>query len=193
MNMTIRLLIPRLVLALFLYVPAPGVAQSADPVAPGDRVRVRWSMHDGSPYYLPIPRSATMEVVSVDERRLIGTNGRQSYTIYRTAIQDVERRIGTKPASAPAVVIGSASGFAAGFLAGALKGALDPTVNGTGSVSNQGLTVGVLIGAPLGALVAYVRSRSQGIYEDAPFAEVDPSVTVAPSGGVGLSLRIPTR
>jgi len=49
------------------------------------------------------------------------------------------------------------------------------------------------LGAPLGALVVYVASRSRGIYESVPLAQVRPKLVVSPTGRLGASLRIATR
>ena len=108
-----------------------------------------------------------------------------------SSVQALERRIGTKPASAPAMVKGSALGFLAGFTAGVLKAKADRTV-ASDEVVDSGVVGGVLLGAPFGAFIAYLTSRRRGIYEKVPFNRMNVDFAVAGSGRMGLSLALPT-
>lgn len=188
-----RYLIPRLFLPLILSVPTVASAQATAALSPGDRIRVRWDDGSWSPYSLAPLRSATLDLVFLDETLLVGRRGERLVLINAQSIRSMQRRIGTRPASAPAMVIGSGAGFAAAFLAGAFKAAVDPSVNDTGGVVNAGLSAGVLIGAPLGALVAWLNALSHPIYEDIGIAHLTPGVAMEPSGAVGVSLAISTR
>jgi len=149
----------------FLVVPAaPGLlgAQARGPLRPGDEIRVSW--YDGGwgtqvGAYSAV-RSQTLDFVALDQSQLVGTSRERLYIIQTSSLRDVRRRIGTKPAAAPAMVAGSAAGFAAAFVIGALSS------RDGGDAVNAGLSAGVLIGAPVGALVAWMSSRSRPIYED---------------------------
>ena len=185
-----RYLIPRLVLVLLPWTPGTASAQSTAPLSAGDRVRVTWDYAPGGSYPFMMRRSTTLDLVRLSEGQLVGRRGGHLVIIHARSIRSLERRIGTKPATASAMVMGSAAGFAVGFLAGAFKASVDPSVDG---VVDSGISSGVLLGAPLGALLAWINSRSRGIYEDVGLHGVRPVVAMAPSGGVGLSLAISAR
>ncbi|MSR19899.1 MAG: hypothetical protein EXR91_02835 [Gemmatimonadetes bacterium] len=152
----------RLALALLAFAPSPAVAQSTVALAPGDDVRVAWFEQSPTFTAFRVVRIESFDVVRSDENQLLGRRGQKVFLIDPGALRTVQRRIGTKPVSAPEVVLGSGAGFALGFLVGALGA----SANGSGDVANAGLSSGVLLGAPLGAFVAWVASRSRGIYED---------------------------
>lgn len=169
----------------------PAFAQSAG-LRAGDEVRVSWWDGYVSSYAYQMPRTTTAEVLDVSGDALMLRRGDRVFTVRASELRSVQLRVGTKPASAPAMVIGSAAGFAAGFALGALTGGIEGGGAGVDRM-DAGLTTGVLIGAPIGALVAWATSRSRGIYEDVPFSEVLSGVlsdvVVEPSGRVGLSIR----
>jgi len=108
-------------------------------------------------------RRARLDLVRLDSRQLVGRDRGHTYFIETSSLRSLQRRVGTKPASAPAMVAASAGGFAAAFLVGAVVGS-----SGGGDGINTGLSSGVLVGAPLGAIVAWIASRSRGIYESVP-------------------------
>ena len=132
------------------------------PPGAGEQLRVFWLERSSAGSGFPIVQHATVEFVGIDQGHFLGKYRRGLYVIDTDAIRSVQRRIGTKPASAPAMVAGSAGGFVAAFLAAAL------TSRSGGDAVNAGLSAGVLVGAPLGALVAWIASRSRGIYEQVP-------------------------
>lgn len=152
----------RLALMLLAFAPNPAVAQSTVTLAPGDEVRVTWFEQLPTYAAFRVVRIESFDVVRLDESQLVGRRGQDVFFIEPGALRTVQRRIGTKPVSAPEMVLGSGAGFALGFLVGALGA----SANGSGDVANAGLSSGVLLGAPLGAFVAWVASRSRGIYED---------------------------
>jgi hypothetical protein len=104
------------------------------------------------------------EVVRADDAQLIARQDGRLYVIEPGTVVRVRRRIGTRPATAPEMVAGSAIGFAAGLLMGA--------ASATENRMDIGLSTGVLLGAPVGALAAWAASRSRGIYEDVPFPDL---------------------
>ena len=185
-----RYLIPRLVLVLLPWTPGAASAQSTAPLSRGDHVRVTWDYAPRGYYALMVRRSATLDLVHLTESQLMGRRNGQLVIVHAPSITSLERRIGTRPATAPEMVIGSAAGFAVGFLAGAFRASVDSSVDG---VVDAGISSGVLIGAPLGALAAWLNSRSRGTYEDVGLPGVRPVVAMAPSGGVGLALAINSR
>ena len=129
--------------------------------------------------------SAVAHVVDYDAGHVRLRRGHQMFTVPTRSITTLERRIGTKPASAPAMVIGSGVGFAVGFVAGLLKSQIDRT-SADHDVIDSGLVAGIL-GAQIGALVAYINSRSRGIYEDVGLANLAPGHVMRPSPRVGPS------
>jgi hypothetical protein len=159
----------RWILLVSLLAPSVGAAQAA-PLVSGQTVLVSWRDRAfiGTPHAY---RRRELEIVRSDWRQLIGRRGGRTYLIDRSEITRLRRRIGTQPATAPEIVTGSAIGFGAAFLLGAISSPDDR--------ADMGLSRGVLVGAPLGALVAWVRSRSRGIYEDVTLSEL----LVAPVGG----------
>jgi hypothetical protein len=167
-------------------------AQSGTPAVSGEEVRVSWYDNAGSLGTLPAVRSTTVRLVSMDESQLVGRRGDRLHIVDTRSIRRVQRRIGTKPASAPAMVAGSAGGFAAGFLFGTFGA--DATRGR--SALDAGLSTGVLVGAPLGALIAWLSSRSRGIYEDVPVpraVRVRTIANVSPTGRVGLAVTVGSR
>jgi hypothetical protein len=146
-------------------IPRAAVAQAA-PLAPGETVLISWRdpavVGALNPYHV-----RRITVLRTNDRQVVGRLDGRTRVIDGSTITRIRRRIGTRPATAPEMVAGSAIGFGAGFLIGAM-GASTDRVDG-------GLSTGVLLGAPAGALVAWVASRSRGIYEDVPL----PGVRVA--------------
>ena len=181
----------RLVFSLLLAIPAPAFAQSSA-LSDGDEVRIRWQFHSDQTYGFPVHRSAVGVVVDQSGSHILLERKGRFVTVPLRTVTSVERRIGTKPASAPAMVLGSGIGFAAGFVAGVLAGSLDRTAE-EGDTFNNGLATGVMFGAPIGALVVYVASRSRGIYEAVDMANALPALAIEPTGRVGLSMRIASR
>jgi len=169
-------------------------AQSGAHALSGEEVRVSWYDHLGSGGTFPAARSMTLRLVSMDEGQLVGRSGDRLYVLDTRSIRRLQRRIGTKPASAPAMVAGSAGGFAAGFLIGTFGA---DASRGRSTV-DAGLSMGVLVGAPLGAFIAWVSSRSRGIYEDvtvprAVRVRVRTVASVSPTGRVGLAVTVRSR
>ena len=160
--------------------------------AKGDRVRVVWRESWGSLYHSQV-RIAHLDLVLLDRAKLIGRRGDRVEVIPLDQVSLVQKRVGTRPATAPEMVIGSAAGFAAAFAAGAIKAIADPTVEGSSAVIDDGLVAGVLIGAPLGALAAYLRSRARPLYEDIGFGDAQPVVVPTRTGGVGFGISLPSR
>lgn len=187
MNMLIRVVISRLLLTVILAAPISAAAQTA-PLQVGEKIRIRWTFGSPYPYGLSTMRSVVAHVVDYDAGHVMLRRGHRMFTVPTGSITTLERRIGTKPASAPAMVIGSGVGFAVGFVAGLLKSQIDRTSDGH-DVIDSGLAAGIL-GAPIGALVAYINSRSRGIYEDVGLGNLAPGLVMRPSGRVGLSLTI---
>jgi len=183
---TLRLAL-RLVAFSFLHFPTH-VAGQAAALEPGEEVRVRWSAGSGYSYGFDTHRMAVGDVVDYNGSHLMLRRGQRFFTVPMASVQTLQRRIGTKPASAPAMVGGSAAGFAAGFLAGALTGGVNGAYPGFDRV-DAGLQTGVLIGAPIGAFVAWLTSRSRGIYEDVPFSDMVTGIVVDPRGGVAVSIK----
>jgi hypothetical protein len=158
----------RSILLVSLLAPSVGSAQ-ARPAVPGETLLVSWQDRA----FIGTPRAyrrQELQLVRANGLQLIGRRDGRTYLIERSAITRLRRRIGTRPATAPEIVTGSAIGFGAAFLLGAMSS--------PGDRADIGLSRGVLVGAPLGALVAWVRSRSRGIYEDA----ILPEFRVAPTG-----------
>ena len=197
-----RAAVSSLGVAILLWCPSPASAQMASTFAtPGPRVGERLSVtyltNPSGPLAYNYLRLVHVDFLSFDGGRLVGRVRGRPFAIGTASIRSVRRRIGTKPASAPAMVLGSAGGFAAGFLIGAVvysqdrSGASNPS--GASSATNRGLSTGVLVGAPLGALVAWVASRSRPIYEELQIGGVRPAVAASLSGRTRLSITIPTR
>jgi hypothetical protein len=195
-----RIAIPALIVGLAPWTPGAASAQSTRPLSPGDSVLVTWTVPGPSAYSLysfgAYTERATLELVSIRAGRLTGLRvrgrGRQNgLVIVDTGhIRSVQRRIGTKPTVAPAMVYGSAAGFVAGFLGGAWNSSMTSTVNGSSDAVDAGLRSGVLIGAPLGAAIAWLASRSRGIYENVAVVGLRPTVAVTPGGGGGFSIAV---
>lgn len=174
-------------LSIALAAPLTAVeAQYAPSISPGDEVRVSY-YNANMPLGYGGPSLVVGEVVDVNESGFLLRKGRRLITVHASTVRSVELRVGTKPASAPAMVAGSAIGFVSGFALGALTGGFnhkDPNVDRV----EAGLTTGVLVGAPAGAIVAWLTSRQRGIYEKVPFGDVLSSMVVGVNGTVGFSI-----
>lgn len=173
---------------LLTLAPTQTAAQSND--SDPTEFRVRWRTFLSHP---AIPGGFVVDDVSGDlvalhDSYLVLEKRGQPTRVPVNRVVRVQRRIGTKPASAPAMVIGSAAGFALGFVGAISLGALD----GTSDLSrmDQGLTGGVLVGAPLGAFVAYLASRSRGIYETLEIDNLRAHLTPAVDGSVHLGVQL---
>jgi len=192
-------LLVALLASLAPVAPAAGQSTAATDARPftadlgaraGDEIVVSWIdpvAERGGPYV----RNEVLQLMSFDGRHIVGKRGHRVVVVDANSIRRLQRRVGTKPASAPAMVAGSAAGFAAGFLLGMTDA--DPS-RGRSAV-DAGLTGGVLVGAPLGAIVAWLASRSRGIYEDVDVGgrRVTSAARVSPSGAVGLAISVGTR
>ncbi|MDH3270304.1 MAG: hypothetical protein OEN56_03165 [Gemmatimonadota bacterium] len=177
----------RTVLAVLLASTPQTIAAQATGLAPGDEVRVRWEYAGRPSYAFGYTRSAIARVVDVSPSHLTLRRGNRDFVVPVRGVQTLERRVGTRPASAPRMVIGSGLGFLGGVAIGVLRAEADPTIESSGDF---GLSMGVLIGAPVGALIAYVTSRERGIYEPVGVAGIFSGMRIDPSGRVGLSVRI---
>ena len=191
MNKLTRIVLSRLIVTFLLAAPAPAIAQSSA-LSDGEEIRIRWRLPYDHSYGLPVQRLTVGKVVDQTSSHIMVERSGQFMTVPIASVTSVERRIGTRPASAPAMVMGSGIGFAAGFAAGAILSSLDRTSE-SGDAVDKGLTTGVLLGAPIGALFVYAASRSRGIYAPVDLAGLSPNVTVDPSGRVGLRIRIGSR
>jgi hypothetical protein len=156
--------------------PAAVAAQVA-PLTPGETVLVSWHEPVVTASSNPF-RVRSVTVLRADDAQIVGRLDGRTYVIERRTIARIRRRIGTRPATAPEMVAGSAIGFGTGFLIGAMSTGTDRM--------DTGLSTGVLLGAPAGALVAWLASRSRGIYEDVPLPDVRAART--PSGRVRVDL-----
>jgi len=158
--------------------------------APGEELKVAYDTNrNGSAIsnYRGVVRGR-LKMISDGYLVIESRNG--TVVVAMSSVHGIQRRVGTKPASAPAMVVGSAAGFAAGFVIGSL--AYQEDVSSTSSASNHGLAVGVLLGAPAGAIIAWLTSRSRPIYEDLSLGSATPTVAVGPSGRVGFSMSLAT-
>ncbi len=176
---------------VFASVPtiSPGeVRAQALPIEPGDEVRIRWSYDGSSSFAHTVTQVAIAEVVDVSPSHVMLRRGGRNFTVPMGTVQSLERRIGTKPASAPRMVIGSGLGFLGGVAFGIISAQADPTIE---NASDYGLSMGVLLGAPVGALVAWATSRERGIYERVGVRQLVSGWTVDPTGRVGLTVRLP--
>ena len=182
----IRSIVPRALATALVILPGTAAAQ-APAIHPGDEVRVTWEDARYVAMGIPGLRRTTAEVVNVNVDYIQLERGSRRITVPTWSVRAVEKRVGTKPASAPAMVAGSGIGFAGGFAIGMLTGAFDRTP-GEGSRTSSGIATGILVGAPVGALIAYITSRSRGIYADVGFGSVLASLTVDANGGVGISI-----
>jgi hypothetical protein len=177
--------------ALLLGCPQGSVAQSYWPTGPGAGERLVVTFV--TDLYGPLSRShrsrVEMDFVAIEGVRLLGATRDRVLSIDTRSILSVKRQIGTKPASAPAMVLGSAAGFAVGFLVGSIAHS-----DGSGQTTavGSGLSTGVLLGAPTGALVAWVASRSRPIYEEVRIGPAIPSVSLAPSGRTSVAVSVAT-
>jgi hypothetical protein len=151
----------RLTLILSACAPSLTSAQSKPLPVPGEELRVSWNDPFGTLGGITT-HMQSLEIVRVDQHQLVGRRGKTVYVIDSGTLTRLQRRIGTKPATASEMVMGSGVGFALGFLVGAISA----RANGSSDAMNAGLSTGVLIGAPVGALVTFIASRSRGIYED---------------------------
>jgi len=186
-----RMVTSRLIASLLLTAPTPAIAQSSA-LSDGEEVRIRWRAAYDYSYGFSTQRLTVGTVVDQTRSHILVKQRGRFLTVPMASVTSLERRIGTKPATAPAMVKGSGIGFAAGFLAGFVASSLDRTAESGDRVSS-GITTGVLLGAPIGALFVYANSRSKGIYEPVEMAGLLPSVAVEPSGRVGVRIRIGSR
>jgi hypothetical protein len=156
--------------------PQAATAQAA-PLAPGETVLLSWRdpvvVGALNPHHV---RRVT--VVRANDRQVVARLDGRTQVIDGSTITRIRRKIGTHPATAPEMVAGSAIGFGAGFLVGAMGAGVDRV--------DAGLSTGVLLGAPAGALIAWLASRSRGIYEDVPL----PGVHVARSSSGRMRLDV---
>ncbi|MDX1494406.1 MAG: hypothetical protein R3253_10130 [Longimicrobiales bacterium] len=177
----------RAFIATLLFSPAPVAAQQPA-IEPGEEVRVRWR-YDASTFAHSISQVTVAEVVDVTPNAILLRRGNRHFTVPMANVRSLERRVGTRPASAPRMVIGSALGFLGGMAFGVLRGEADSNIE---SSADYGLSMGVLIGAPVGALIAYATSRERGIYERVGLPALVSGWTVDTDGRVGLSFRLPS-
>jgi len=185
-----RMAIPALGATLLLGLPTAARSQTpwGDQPLAGERLVVTYDVDRNGPAVYRYRRTVDLEVQRIDGRYLFGWSHGAIVPVDLASIRSVKRQVGTRPASAPAMVLGSAGGFAGGFLLGVL--AHSGTPSSTRSAVDDGLVAGVLIGAPLGAFVAWLASRGRPIYEDVDLWDILPSVAASPVGGVGLGLTI---
>jgi len=159
--------------------PRAAVAQVA-PLAAGETVLVSWRdpvvVGAINPFHV-----RRITVVRADDSQIVARVDGRTRVIDGRTITRIRRRIGTRPATAPEMVAGSAIGFGTGFLLGAMSASTDRV--------DAGLSTGVLLGAPAGALIAWLASRSRGIYEDVPL----PAVRVFRSTAGGMRLDVMRR
>lgn len=182
----------RLAIALLaLTIPSQIWAQNR-PLSVGEEVRVRWNLAGANSFAHQLPQNTVGELVDYNSAAVLLRRGPHFVSVPMSSIRTLERRIGTKPASAPAMVIGSGLGFLAGFAGGVLLAHADPARSGQ-DIMDTGISAGVLVGAPLGALVAWMNSRQRGIYERVGFGSLAPGIVLDPGGQVGLSVSAPWR
>lgn len=167
-----------------VHAQAPWVGEGIE----GERLLVTYDVDRNGPAVYRYRRTVEVEVQRIDGRYLLGWSHGAIVPIDLASIRSVKRHVGTRPASAPAMVLGSAAGFAGGFLVGTI--AHSGNRSSPRSAVDDGLVAGVLMGAPLGALVAWLTSRGRPIYEDVELWDILPTVAASPSGGVGLGLTI---
>lgn len=158
------------------------------PIQPGEEVRIRWEYGSAYGYAGGYQQSAIGEVVDATSTHLMLRRGQRFFTVPLGSVRTLERRVGTKPASAPRMVIGSGLGFLGAMAFGILRGEADPTID---SSMDYGLSMGVLAGAPIGALVAWATSRERGIYERVGVRQLVSGWTIDPNGRVGLTVNVP--
>lgn len=158
------------------------------PIQPGEEVRIRWEYGSAYGYAGGYQQSAIGEVVDATSTHLMLRRGQRFFTVPLGSVRTLERRVGTKPASAPRMVIGSGLGFLGAMAFGILRGEADPTID---SSMDYGLSMGVLVGAPIGALVAWATSRERGIYERVGVRQLVSGWTIDPNGRVGLTVNVP--
>jgi hypothetical protein len=176
--------VPKVLMRSSLCVLALGIgahassAQSVRPLASGERVQIAWrDAALAGPHRI---RIHAVDVVRVEGGVIVGRTAGETQVIAVESIHHVRRRVGSRPATAPELVGGSAIGFATMFVASLVGG----------RSTNDGLSSGVLVGAPVGALVAWIRSRGRGIYEDVP---IPVSFTLSPSARVGVAAGLTVR
>jgi len=185
-----------LTLALIVAGPTHALAQSTGEASrtltAGEELLVTYDTGDFGSFSQSYRRTVRAEFVDMDGGRMLVRVRDQLLLIDTRSIRSVRRRIGTKPASAPAMALGSAAGFGAAFLIGVAMYD-DGGPGSTSSATNSGLAAGVLIGAPVGALVAWMVSRSRPLYESVDIGGARPRVVIRRSGGVSFSFSLPTR
>lgn len=174
------------VMLLALAANDTGAQQHA--LQPGDEVRVRWEHEAAHGFLGGYQQSAVAEIVDANATHLMLRRNQRFFTVPLSSVRTLERRVGTKPASAPRMVIGSGLGFLGAVAFGILRGEADSTIE---SSTDYGLSMGVIVGAPIGALVAWATSRERGIYERVGVRELVSGWTIDPSGRVGLTVNVP--
>lgn len=172
--------------------PVKTTAQAQPVVESGDRIRVMWREGVTSPFHSYL-RSDHLDLVLIDRTRLIGRDGERVRVIPLSQVASVQRRVRTRPATAPEIVIGSAVGFAAGFTLGALKSIVDPSVEGSSVIINDGVMAGALIGAPLGAVAAFLNSKARPLYEEIGLGDRHPVILPTTSGTVHVGITVPAK
>lgn len=165
----------------------PTAAQNG-PVQPGEEVRIRWEYGSAYGYLGGYWQTAVGEVVDANPTHIMLRRGERFFTVPLSSVVTLERRVGTKPASAPRMVVGSGLGFLGAMAFGILQGQADPTIE---SPVDYGLSMGVLVGAPVGALVAWATSRERGIYERVGLRQLVSGWTIGADGRVGLTVQVP--
>lgn len=179
-----------------LFMPASALApitlqaQATTALVPGEEVRIRWDLGGTSSFAHNYTQVTIAEVMDVSASHLMLRRGTRVFTVPFRSVRSLERRVGTRPASAPRMVVGSGLGFLGGMAFGLIHGEADSSIE---SSSDFGLSMGVLVGAPIGALIAWATSRERGIYERVGVGDLVSGWTVDPSGRVGLSFRISGR
>lgn len=172
--------------------PLKTAAQDQPTVESGDRIRVMWREGVASPYHNYL-RSEHLDLVLIDETRLVGRDGDRVRVIPLNQVAHLDKRVRTRPATAPEIVIGSAMGFAAAFTLGALKSIVDPSVEGSSTIVNDGVRTGVLVGAPLGAVAAYLNAMARPLYEEIGIGAQRPVVLPTTNGAVHFGISVPSR
>ena len=123
MRMIGHILLPAL--ALGLLGPVSATAQSSTTPADiygsapsvGEELLVRYQVDTPGPVPRRSTRTVRVEFVSANPDQLVGRSRDRLLVIDSRSIRGVRRRTGTRPASAPAMVMGSAAGFAAVLVA----------------------------------------------------------------------------
>lgn len=198
MKSLIRTLVQGLAAALLLVTPCVVSAQTSSRYSSqtftipdvGDELRVTYDSNRNGALIHNYRGVVRGRLKMISDGYLVIDSRNGTVVVAMSSVRGIERRVGTKPASAPAMALGSATGFVAGYLIGSLT--YKESTSSTSSASNNGLAVGVLLGAPAGALVAWLASRSRPLYEDMSLGSATPTVAVGPSGQVRFSVSLAT-